>query len=677
MLNIPNYVKKAYRTDLKDYDIYGRTADERHKEVRIIFPNGEMRDLWNADIVQESFNFTESICSADTFKFGLCEAAEITFEVVNIEENFAGCEIDVYFEIDVSDLEAAHPGECAGRYTKDSNLDRSYDEVSRGVYSLPIGHFDVIECQRSKSNMKHRSVRAITRVFETNDDMTPFEIWRISQLHTKKTFKMPIPHYIDCQIAKISNPEYERYYAPIQDADWHYGQDEKVPDKAFPNSASRRVFCHNGTVRKGEKGHYPSNYEDPTCIAATIEWVRNDPRDVHGEEFQDYYYSKKVSKNAIYKIEKNVSSVMSQYASYQNFYTYFRDLVITEYTSLGYGQAAEDVFGEFFDDKELRSFYFECLFMFGVWYGEKVCSVFNALKNEYVMPYDEELVSETSTKRCVGRFIKTFSLRVFITHYIYTSRTPVYAKINIPYPIVIKESSYEGYDPDYYLKFTHTLDTKAKTYRYSFYDAFTMRNIIVGYLELHAMFGHQSRFGKYEYIQLKELETPSPDVEFEKTDFDSLYYEDYDIDDMGYIIYKYKKNEDDEEKTVIFNMHNGTSVYDMTDNEIFSVKDNDETITDKELKNWIENQLNLYFRPNVDRIHYKPVELKVHSKPYLEAGDLYSIIMNEEFEGHHFYTYNLSMTINGIQNQTTEIVSTSGQMINGSEISVDEDDDDT
>ena len=235
MLNIPYAIERAYRTTIGDGDNtrWGLTADERHKEIRIHFPNGEVRDLWNYDIVQESFNFTESVCSADVLKFGLCEAAEVTFEVVGISKNFAGCKIEVFYEIDVSDIEDAE--HCAGRYVSDTdNCNRTIgDEVSRGVYSIPIGLFTVIECTRSKSDMSHRSVRAITKVFETNDDMTPFERWRIAQLHKNKTFKMLIPQYIDCQVSMVGS---DNYYT-------------KQGHKETRNSNSVKDACYKGKIK--------------------------------------------------------------------------------------------------------------------------------------------------------------------------------------------------------------------------------------------------------------------------------------------------------------------------------------------------------------------------------------------------------------------------------------------
>ena len=59
--------------------------DSVRKNIRIHFPNGERADIINENIIKESFSFTESICSREKLKFGLCEASVVEFECVGIE----------------------------------------------------------------------------------------------------------------------------------------------------------------------------------------------------------------------------------------------------------------------------------------------------------------------------------------------------------------------------------------------------------------------------------------------------------------------------------------------------------------------------------------------------------------------------------------------------------------
>ena len=95
--------------------------DRSHKNIIISFPNGERADITNEDIVGESFSFTESICSRNKLKFGLCEASFVEFKVHGIE-NIEGATIDVTMEI--HDL---------------------WDDI---VYPLPIGRFVVKSCDK-------------------------------------------------------------------------------------------------------------------------------------------------------------------------------------------------------------------------------------------------------------------------------------------------------------------------------------------------------------------------------------------------------------------------------------------------------------------------------------------------------------------------------------------------
>lgn len=94
MLNIPEAIKTLYK------------QDSIRKNFRVHFPNGEMPDITNANIVSESVSFTESLCSQQYLKFGLTEASEIQFETVGIG-NMLGMTIECYNEIDVTQMPGA------------------------------------------------------------------------------------------------------------------------------------------------------------------------------------------------------------------------------------------------------------------------------------------------------------------------------------------------------------------------------------------------------------------------------------------------------------------------------------------------------------------------------------------------------------------------------------------
>ena len=119
MINISSEAKKKIQQ--------GNT----HKEYVIRFPNNDRDDITNVNIVSESVSFTESICSKDKLKFGLCEASMLKFDTINVE-NIKGRTIDAFLYID--DIE------------------------------IPLGRFVVSSCERSAKNMQRRKVIAYSLI---------------------------------------------------------------------------------------------------------------------------------------------------------------------------------------------------------------------------------------------------------------------------------------------------------------------------------------------------------------------------------------------------------------------------------------------------------------------------------------------------------------------------------
>ena len=89
MLDIPSVVTARLKSDTVK------------KNFRVQFPNGEYNDITNENIVYESVRFSESICSQDTFRFGLAESSRIEFETVGIG-NMLGMQIACFCEVDLT-----------------------------------------------------------------------------------------------------------------------------------------------------------------------------------------------------------------------------------------------------------------------------------------------------------------------------------------------------------------------------------------------------------------------------------------------------------------------------------------------------------------------------------------------------------------------------------------------
>lgn len=91
MIDIPDNVKQLFK------------RDSVKKNLRIHFPNGEHDDINNDHIIQESAKFTESLCSRDSLKFGLCERSVFECDLHGIRD-IKGSTIEPEIEIDVSSI---------------------------------------------------------------------------------------------------------------------------------------------------------------------------------------------------------------------------------------------------------------------------------------------------------------------------------------------------------------------------------------------------------------------------------------------------------------------------------------------------------------------------------------------------------------------------------------------
>ena len=82
MLIIPKEIQEMMLADAVKYNI------------RLSFPNKERTDITCNQIVEGSAKFTESLCSQDSLKFGLCESPVFECETVGVG-NINGKEIDI------------------------------------------------------------------------------------------------------------------------------------------------------------------------------------------------------------------------------------------------------------------------------------------------------------------------------------------------------------------------------------------------------------------------------------------------------------------------------------------------------------------------------------------------------------------------------------------------------
>lgn len=149
MISVPYTIKNLYH------------QDHCYKNIRIHFPNGERSDICNNLIVKDSVSFTESLCSQNTLKFGLCESPIFECEVVGVG-NIKGATIEVSVEIEC-------PFSASGAEWK--------ADLQKYVYSIPYGTFVVDSCKR-QADMVHRKIVAYTKIAA--------ESWNVIEYENKK-----------------------------------------------------------------------------------------------------------------------------------------------------------------------------------------------------------------------------------------------------------------------------------------------------------------------------------------------------------------------------------------------------------------------------------------------------------------------------------------------------------
>lgn len=140
MLQVPNNIKELLH------------QDHCEKNIRIHFPNGERSDICNNLIVKDTVSFTESLCSQNTLKFGLCESPIFECEVVGVG-NIKGATIEVFCEI-----------HCEP--TTEGAVFRP--DLGYHVYPIPYGTF-VVDSSKRQADMIHRKIIAYGG-FSTNFD---------------------------------------------------------------------------------------------------------------------------------------------------------------------------------------------------------------------------------------------------------------------------------------------------------------------------------------------------------------------------------------------------------------------------------------------------------------------------------------------------------------------------
>lgn len=611
MLNIPDTVKALFK------------QDGVHKNFRAHFPSGELPDITNENIVQESVKFTESVCSQDVFKFGLTEASVIEFETVGVA-NMYGMTIECSCEIDCSSLSSSDKADIAA-----GTWDGTWDGVN-DVFSVPYGTFRVESCPRDHQTMTHRRVTAYTESIKTDN------IYETQKMNILTN----VPKY---------TPDIENVFFSAALG--------RKPQDLVNHGYTRTALSYQSTTRKRI-----SNLAEPLIIHFSDDSTMRlflyakyyTPISPNSSSELDFSDNAGTDKGALFSVE-NASGSTSLPGINDESVKNALVLALENSAELQSYDPARDGYanlGELLDDlisrvkPVLYSSFME--YRTTAYEGNNYDQNIPIPGNTAIYPY---YPSKLKVKSGVGgdAYIKP---QIVVGFAVYHVANPLY-----PGQLIAEVQTDPGtcylYEhttaPALYVTFENTLE--AKKYNqlwYSFSNAYSILDTVQGLLELRALFLTASRLGGNKIIRIDNT-SPASIIPGE---YAQMWFDEYNVEPIGTVRYAYT-DEAGEEQVVDYQFGDGASIYDMSDNEVLKLI----SAADPSV---IEAMLDAYFIPNLAPVNFVPVDLSMKGLPYIEAGDAISVTAQD---GTVCNSYALRHEISGIQALAAQIDSQSGLII--------------
>lgn len=581
MINIPEEIKMLFK------------SDSIRKNIRIHFPNGEREDITNSQIYAENsgerFSFTESLCSRNELKFGLCEASYVEFECMEIE-NIKGYEIEVFHEIDISSL----PDEFITEYGLTSN------DVTFPYYRLPYGRFVIDSCIK-QSDMKKRKVVAYTWTSNDFKNLSSIEkAKRNAGVRNNATYNADFVSFMLSNIKgayrtngdlfnvenlKIGTDSYETAYissCTYYRSDTMGSVDGNITIVEQWRARGKCLCIPIGVGSDIENKLLKINYssfsdsekqiEEFLTIKESIRWGYNfvNPTIAHIQIADmvsaSSYRTKEVPIDTEYLIYPYISGIDSNTGSY--FKIYVPLTVSIEHENKRTGET--DVLGSwtFIDENSVEI---------------KVCTL------------KEDVLTKTlSLERALGD---------------------------------------DG------------------SYRVSKYDS-DFNHMLTSWLEINGLFGKASRNGELEFFSVldnfclfpSEDLYPSEDLfpsekmeNMLSSEYRSLWTDDYFIQPYGKIVVDYIGADNKIQRYAYKFDSTYKNIYYIANNYFFTQFQ----WTTDEIKTLLER----YFIPNIRGISYIPMELEMKGLPYIESGDMLSVHTDEMI----YETFVFHRQLRGIQ----------------------------
>lgn len=600
MLTIPSAIKTLFQTD------------GVKKNFRAHFPNGEMPDITNANVVYESVKFTESVCSQDPFKFGLAESSVIEFETVGIA-NMYGYVIECGIEIDTSSLSSAQIAAIVADPGDGVIVEQDDSDLPYGYYRVPYGIFRVESCPRNHQAMTHRKVTAYSLGRESEYAENPFEIEKLATFLPNGSVYEPFAKTLFASAFGWNDPQFLT------------GLGYAATDITPVATPTQRIGIL--TFKRSDNTEVEINLEHYyTTVFRVLDTANlSDPKkgllavDTHGVNYDDY-----LAQFVAFFESVGISATVS---GYETLYDAVYDLAKAVYAPC------------------VRYIYF----LGGTQY-DPLDVVPVPSTNFAIAPYRPDVLCTVNGNYSSGNGMyvniripqSSFTLTARLTNHTvvgtqtYTIGTPasVYRYDDTSGSTLVDSMPIQIFSSG---KEKRTIQGK-KWNCYAFDGNLDLLAFAKGFLELEAKFAKRDRDGGLSIIGLDNSSPASilPD------DTEDLWWDEYSVNPIGTVLYGSP-----------YEIGSGGSIYDMTDNGALKLLPGENISQIKAI-------LLSSFAPNVTDIGFIPAELTMRAMPWIEAGDPIEVTTEDNLTVDSFA---LRIEINGIQYLKMYCESKGGEII--------------
>ena len=635
MLNIPEAIKALFK------------QDGVRKNFRAHFPNGELPDITNSDIVQESVKFSESLCSQDVFKFGLTEASVIEFETVGVS-NMYGMWIECSCEIDTSSLSASELA-AAGSEGFDGTLVLAEDsDIGYGFYRVPYGRFRVESCPRNHEAMAHRQVTGyslnLSGLSKSLPDLPRTPVLSELIIDPSAFFYQLNENYLESADMRNKSgflPNYRDNFSLLYTSN-------------KTRFGVQGVAADGISYREGYQYTAPTSIRYPDFIKISLEYDRaayNAAGMAVVKQVNDLGYDFRFNSSGKAIFSSNEEALRAQIPEL------FSPVIWME------GYEADDVTPSQSDFTGL------------LWHQEVIDqqlvpiveyrSVADSRYNfAFTGTLDESAISEirpkfvyftSETKNIAfAKISDSSSTQVFTCPVSYPEITIKYAKAYkckelSPFRIRLKPSNtlYSFTIP------SGSTSKKATLNRFLYPGNYAREAFVDDWLELNAQFGKTERNGLPTAVRLSKA-TP---IARTPEDYVQGWWDEFNVDAIGTIIFSYTDSAGSSQ-TVEYSIGSGSSVYDMTDNTVL------DSLIDASVES-IKTILDNCFIPYLEPVNYTPFDFSFKGMPHLEAGDYLQVVAED---GDIVNSYAMRQEISGVQVLSAGISSASGKIIDSEDL---------